>query len=163
MVEPELHDKALARLEENKRYSGGKPERKYLLRGLVGCAYCTTACTGDVSVSSKGYRYNYYSCRKKRTTQYDSRHASHGYSCAKVKAQWLEALVWADVRSFLENPGEALERVREQLAVDREGDATSKSATRPSRPAWRQSKRRRRATSGSTRRGTWTRRNLKPT
>jgi len=122
LVEPELREKALARLEENKRYSGGKSGRKYLLRGLVACAYCTTACTGDVSVSSMGYRYHYYSCRKKRTTQYDARRANHGYSCPKVKAQWLEELVWADVRTFLEDPGEALERVRVQLSDDREGD-----------------------------------------
>jgi uncharacterized protein (DUF2267 family) len=32
-----------------------------------------------------------------------------------VAAEWLETLVWQDVRSFLENPGEVLERVREQL------------------------------------------------
>jgi hypothetical protein len=31
-----------------------------------------------------------------------------------VNAEWLEGLVWADVRSFLDNPGEVLERVREQ-------------------------------------------------
>jgi site-specific DNA recombinase len=29
--------------------------------------------------------------------------------------KWLEELVWSDVRRFLENPGEVLERVREQL------------------------------------------------
>ena len=31
-------------------------------------------------------------------------------------------MVWAGVRSFLENPGEVLERVREQLAGDQEGE-----------------------------------------
>lgn len=122
VVEPELREKALARLEENKRYSGGKPRRRYLLRGLVTCAYCATACTGDLSVSSMGYRYHYYSCRKKRSTQYDARHAKRGYSCPKVKASWLEELVWSDVRSFLKNPGEVLERVREQLSGDQEGE-----------------------------------------
>ena len=33
-----------------------------------------------------------------------------------VSAPWLEALVWKDVRQFLEDPGESLRRVREQLA-----------------------------------------------
>ena len=33
-----------------------------------------------------------------------------------LNAEWLEDLVWADVRRFLENPGEVLERVREQMA-----------------------------------------------
>jgi site-specific DNA recombinase len=59
------------------------------------------------------YRYNYYSCRRKRVTS-DKR--TRGLTCPKVKAGWLEELVWADVRSFLENPGEVLQRVREQFA-----------------------------------------------
>jgi site-specific DNA recombinase len=119
IVEPDLQEKALARLEENRRYSGGRKGRNYLLRGLVKCAHCGTACTGDVSVSSMGYRYHYYSCRKKRVTS-DKR--TRGLSCPKVKAEWLEDLVWADVRGFLEKPGEVLQRVREQLADDPEAE-----------------------------------------
>jgi hypothetical protein len=33
-----------------------------------------------------------------------------------IAADWLENLVWADVRAFLANPGEVLERVRERMA-----------------------------------------------
>jgi site-specific DNA recombinase len=121
IVEPELRDKALARLEENKRYAGGKPGRKYLLRGLVWCSHCGTAYTGGYSRPSwTDKRYYKYHCRKRRTAGYDKR--VRGNSCPNVKAQWLEELVWRDVRSFLENPGEVLERVREQLDEDREGD-----------------------------------------
>jgi multidrug resistance efflux pump len=35
-----------------------------------------------------------------------------------VNADWLEELVWADVRRFLKDPGEVLERVREQMGSD---------------------------------------------
>jgi site-specific DNA recombinase len=119
IVGSELHRRALERLEENKRYSGGKNGRRYLLRGLVTCAHCGTACTGDISVSNMGYRYHYYSCRRKRVTS-DKR--TRGLTCPRVKAQWLEELVWADVRSFLRNPGETLGRVREQLAEEIEGE-----------------------------------------
>jgi predicted nucleotidyltransferase len=35
-----------------------------------------------------------------------------------VNADCLEALVWADVRRFLKDPGEVLERVREQMVSD---------------------------------------------
>jgi hypothetical protein len=35
-----------------------------------------------------------------------------------VNVEWLENLVWQDIRSFLANPGEVLERVREQLEGD---------------------------------------------
>jgi hypothetical protein len=44
-----------------------------------------------------------------------------------VTASWLEETVWADVRRFLEDPGEVLERVREQLGA---GDATDELETR---------------------------------
>jgi hypothetical protein len=35
-----------------------------------------------------------------------------------VTAEWIEDLVWQDVRRFLTNPGEVLEQVREQLEGD---------------------------------------------
>jgi hypothetical protein len=44
-----------------------------------------------------------------------------------VNAPWLEEKVWADVRWFLENPGEVLERVREQMESD---DASAELETR---------------------------------
>lgn len=40
----------------------------------------------------------------------------------RVRAEWLEELVWSDVRSFLKNPGEVLERVRVELAEDAESE-----------------------------------------
>src|SRR5215210_4206332 len=121
IVESELHQRALARLEENRRYSGGKPGRKYLLRGLVTCATCGTAYTGgSSSPSGGGKRYYQYHCHQRRTQMYDRRRTF--CDCPAVKAEWLEDLVWQDVRSFLESPGEVLERVREQLAEEGEGD-----------------------------------------
>jgi hypothetical protein len=42
-----------------------------------------------------------------------------------VRAEWLEETVWSDVRRFLENPGEVLERVHAQGAeTDAEGLAS---------------------------------------
>jgi hypothetical protein len=35
-----------------------------------------------------------------------------------VSAEWLEELVWADLRRFMANPGEVLKRVREQLDTE---------------------------------------------
>jgi site-specific DNA recombinase len=32
-----------------------------------------------------------------------------------VRAGWLEEIVWSDIRAFLENPGETLQRVRQEL------------------------------------------------
>lgn len=40
IVEPELQRQALARLEENRHFSGGRKTRQYLLSGLISCAVC---------------------------------------------------------------------------------------------------------------------------
>ena len=117
IVDPDHHRRAVARMAENKRYDGGRESRNYLLRGLVLWAHCGTAYVGDCSVPSTGYRYHYYACRNKKAT---SDAGAKSLTCPKAKAGWLEDLVWADVRAFLENPGEVLQCVREQLEEDRE-------------------------------------------
>jgi site-specific DNA recombinase len=119
IVEPELQQKALARLEENGRFSGGRPHREYLLRGLVRCEQCGASYSGGASASN-GYRYHYYSSQRNRAAREKRLKTNH--SCARVRAEWLEELVWSDVRSFLKNPGEVLERVRVQLAEDAKGE-----------------------------------------
>jgi site-specific DNA recombinase len=119
IVDPALREKALSRMEENKRFAGGRPHRNYLLSGLVECAQCGWAYRGTCASGSRtGKRYYYYGCGR-RTTTYDKRVER---SCPSVNAEWLEDLVWQDVRSFLENPGEVLERVREQLEGDDQAD-----------------------------------------
>src|SRR5215217_5537945 len=118
-VEPELQRKALARMEENRRFSGGRPHREYLLRGLVRCERCGAVYSGGASPSN-GYRYHYYSAQRNRATREKRLKTNH--SCVHVRAEWLEELVWSDVRSFLKNPGEVLERVRVELVEDAESE-----------------------------------------
>ena len=111
-----MRKRALAVLAENKRYAGGKKGRNYLLRGLVWCARCGTTYGGACSSPPRtDKRYAYYKCYK-RQAAYDKR--ARERSSPHVSAEWLEGLVWADVRGFLENPGEVLDRVREQLGSD---------------------------------------------
>ena len=121
VVPPGLRERAEAALEENKRRRGGgvphdrKNDRKYLLSGLVKCAVCGLACTGRTTTSTyKGTanKYSYYGCTANRADR-EVEAASH--FAPHAPAPWLEDLVWADVRTFLEDPGEVLERVREQL------------------------------------------------
>lgn len=122
IIEPGLQEKALSRLEENKRYSGGKEGRKYLLAGLVKCTTCGFACVGHTT-TSKGKKYHYYRCNDRKTEQLPKGPAHRG-PC--LSAPWLEDLVWQDVKQFLENPGEILEHARKQL----KGDATEEVAQR---------------------------------
>ena len=110
VVSPEMQECALRTLKENKRYSGGKPKRNYLLSGLITCAVCGCHCSGRSS-TAKGKRYSYYRC----TDDHPSRglRAPRKHS-PNIPAQWLEGTVWEDVRHFLREPGEVLERMRRQ-------------------------------------------------
>lgn len=116
IVDPSLREKALARLGENKRYSGGRSGRSYLLRGLLRCETCGTVYVGATKTNAAKKRYHYYNCRGRLSAYQDKRKAEPG--CPGVQASWIEDLVWDDVRRFLYNPGEVLERLREQQAGD---------------------------------------------
>ncbi len=95
--------------------AGSRPHRNYLLSGPVECAHCGWTYRGTCASGSRtGKRYYYYGCGRRGAT-YDKRVER---SCPNVNAEWLEDLVRQDVSSFLENPGEVLERVREQVEDD---------------------------------------------
>jgi site-specific DNA recombinase len=105
-------------LAENRRTPigrDGKPTRgrRYLLSGLIRCAVCGSPCTAH-SVTNSGKRWQYYACNDNRSGERPAR-GPKGHA-RFVPAHWLEEVVWADVRGFLENPGEVLYRVREELA-----------------------------------------------
>jgi site-specific DNA recombinase len=102
IVSPELQARAIARLTDNKRYSGGKKRRNYLLSGLVTCAKCGCSCTGKTH-SRGDKRYSYYLCSDDRASR---QWRGPRHNAPRVPAGWLEAIVWADVRRFLENPGD---------------------------------------------------------
>jgi site-specific DNA recombinase len=112
IIPRELQETAIARLGNNKRYSGGRPVRKYLLRGLIRCARCGWRYSG-VSRKREGRYHFKYTCPAATTRRFDP-HVRRG-GCPWLDAVWLEDLVWQDIRGFVENPGEVLERVKEQM------------------------------------------------
>src|SRR5215211_608164 len=114
IVRPELQERARVTLRENKRRPNRDGNRRYLLAGLVRCATCGYGCSGH-GTWGKGKRYSYYSCI---TNKPGKAVATPPHRAPYVRAEWLEGAVWADVRAFLENPGEVLERVREQMGSE---------------------------------------------
>jgi site-specific DNA recombinase len=110
----ELQQRAVERLEENRRYSGGRPHRNYLLRGLATCEVCGSSCVGR-SHPRHGKPYYYYKCGDDHPAR--GHRAPRGHA-PYVRAEWLEETVWSDVRQFLRNPGEVLERIRQQRESD---------------------------------------------
>jgi site-specific DNA recombinase len=131
IVELGLQKRAEAALEANKHRASParKGARKYLLSGLVRCGVCGFACTGRTStsrVSGGTKKYSYYGCVSHRAERGASTVPPH--RAPSVSAPWLEALVWTDVKRFVRNPGEVLERAREQLRG--EGDDTRELSAR---------------------------------
>lgn len=119
VVPMELQRQALSRLADNKRPGRRPADRSYLLSGLIRCAVCGSAFVGHPSGSHGKIRY-YYVCNESRPqnrTKAPKGHAPY------VRAEWVEDLVWQDVRRFLENPGEVLERLREETQGGDEGEA----------------------------------------
>jgi site-specific DNA recombinase len=116
IVDRALQERARVVLAENKRYPNRKNDRKYLLRGMLRCEICGYACTGRTS-SSAGRKYSYYGCISNRAERRSPTDPTRipPHRGPSINASWLEDLVWRDIREFLENPGETLERVREQL------------------------------------------------
>lgn len=117
IVPTELQDAAIARLKDNKRYSGGRPVRKYLLRGLIRCTKCGWNYSGVSRKREDRYHFK-YTCPHSSSRRFDP-HARRG-GCPWLDALWLEGVVWQDIRRFVENPGEVLERVKEQMQRRRE-------------------------------------------
>src|SRR5918995_1498034 len=70
IIPKELQETAIARLGNNKRYSGGRPVRKYLLRGLIRCARCGWRYSG-VSRKREGRYHFKYTCPPATTRRFD--------------------------------------------------------------------------------------------
>jgi site-specific DNA recombinase len=128
IVLPELQQKALARLEENRRYQNREGHRRYLLRGLITCDNCGVVYVGFPHLSDRRrYRHYKYGCSNRRK-RHDQR--AKQLNCPKVDARWLEEEVWQDIRSFVADPGEVLDRVRQQMEEpSRAGDLEERRAS----------------------------------
>jgi site-specific DNA recombinase len=112
IIDPLLQEQAKATLAEGKRRTYPREgSRKYLLAGLVKCAICGYGCSGHAS-TSKGKKRSYYTCITNMRAKVPQG-GPHG--APYIRAEWLEEEVWGDVRRFLENPGEVLDRVRTQM------------------------------------------------
>jgi site-specific DNA recombinase len=117
IIPKELQEVAIERLKDNKRYSGGRPARKYLLRGLIKCAKCGWNYSG-LSRKREGRYHFKYICPVAQTRRFDPH--TRGTGCPSLDALWLEDVVWQDIRGFVQNPGEVLERAKEQMEERRE-------------------------------------------
>ena len=113
IVEPGLRERAEAQMVKNKSRAEElrKNGRKYLLSGFVRCGICGFACSGctrSSRISGGIKKYVYYGCISNRP---DRDGGALPHRAPNIPAEWLESLVWDDIRAFVENPGEVLERL----------------------------------------------------
>jgi site-specific DNA recombinase len=110
LVDEGLRAAAAARLGTNRRLATKNARRLYLLRGLVECARCEAAYCGATHAAKK---IPYYFCNGGKA----ARKYGHRAPCdaRMIRAEELEAAVWADVAAYLRNPGPALAEARRQL------------------------------------------------
>ena len=100
LVSPEHFEQVQAKLAQNRQFARrNNTARDYLLRALVSCGACQTACAGR---SDRKKRYDYYVCRAK-ANPVASRRDEH-CPARYIPAQPLDELVWQDLCAVLTHP-----------------------------------------------------------
>ncbi len=122
IISQELFDLAQARLTQNKSFARrNNKTHQYLLRALVSCGLCQSACT--CRALDKG-QYRYYICNGKGKAI----HSRRPDKCPAryAPADQLDALVWQDLCSLLQQPQfmtQALEQAHAGLWLPQEMQA----------------------------------------
>jgi len=117
IVDAELWQRAHDALRRNQTFSPRNGKREYLLSGLIwcSCGYAYCGCYYDLI---DGSEVRYYRCAART-----SRAPRLGNPCGNpsIRVDFIEPLVWGDIRGFLEQPDnviEALRAIAQQGVVD---------------------------------------------
>jgi site-specific DNA recombinase len=100
IVTPDLQEKAIARLEQNKRRRDGKRKAPYYLSGYLVCSECGLHWTGYATIYH-GRAYRYYRCggrQKKSSLDGKTRRCN----MPPIRADRAEALTVSAVRGWIE-------------------------------------------------------------
>jgi len=99
LVEPALFQAAQEQLARNALFAARNARSVYLLKGLIRCGVCGRAYVGSS---------DYYACVG-RVNRQASPIPSMRCTAPHVRRAELEESIWQDIRTFLLNPGEALQ------------------------------------------------------
>ncbi len=101
-------------LRDNRIVATRNTRQPYLLRGLIKCGLCGLTFSG-MRISRQNDHY--YRCNGRHGAR--GLYGIDGRKCPSrtLNGDYVERLVWADIESFLRNPGEILERLRERVAM----------------------------------------------
>jgi len=115
IVSEEVWQAAQQTLRSNRTNCKRNTKRTYLLRGLIKCGLCGLTFSGIPTKPPQ--RDHYYRCNGRQAAR--GLYGLSGRKCPakSLNGDYVERLVWADIESFLRNPGEILERLRERVAL----------------------------------------------
>jgi site-specific DNA recombinase len=114
IVSVELWEVAQQVLRSNRIMSRGNGRTPFLLRGLIKCGLCGLTFSG--LRASARQPDHYYVCNGRQFAR--GLYGLTGKKCPakNINGLYVEQVVWADIETFLRNPGEILERLRERLS-----------------------------------------------
>ena len=114
IVTEEIWQAAQQVLKANRIEAVGNKRRSYLLRSLIKCGLCGLTFSGSRSNKDRDH---YYHCNGRSLAR--GIYGLTGKKCPSkiLNGDYVDRLVWADIESFLRNPGEILESLRERLSM----------------------------------------------
>jgi site-specific DNA recombinase len=113
LVSEATFERASERLGANRRRTAGQSHHPYLLRGLLVCSLCGRKMTARTLDAGKSAERGYYSCNLRgRHNALDVRRCEQ----RMVRGEDIDAAVWADLASWLQEP----KQLSAQLAAQQE-------------------------------------------
>jgi site-specific DNA recombinase len=114
IVSAEQWDSAQQVLRSNQIMASRNTKEPMLLRGLIKCGLCGLRFAGMRTPEPQ--KDHYYRCIGRQFAR--GLYGLSGKRCTAkaVNGEYVERLVWADIESFLRNPGEIIERLRQRFS-----------------------------------------------
>ncbi|GBQ32445.1 putative recombinase [Gluconacetobacter sacchari DSM 12717] len=128
IVDPDIFETVQGQLDENrKRKRDGRCRPGWLLQGLVVCRQCGYAFYGKMARGTIGgcqpANYGYYRCTGTDAHKFGGQAICHNRS---VRSDKLEAAIWHQVETVLDNPQRVAEEHERRIAVAKDGKADGK-------------------------------------
>ena len=110
LVELETWELAQRQLDANKRLSARPNDLAYLLRGLITCT-CGRGFTGATFNTKDKAAVRYYRCG----SQAGDKLGRERCNAKVIDAQWIEDKVWEDIKTFVANPGDVINTLKDRM------------------------------------------------
>ena len=110
IMSPELFNRVQEIQQQNRELHKAKTTHEYLLRGHIHCGYCGSPLVG----SFMNHHWRYYHCRGTYPTATREKICNAQY----IRADYLEDIVWQNIRKVLEAPEVVMAGIKEQLETE---------------------------------------------